>query len=251
MGYYRFTVVLRKGELISKEMYWLLTKKLGLHVQAMAHPETGAAGLNDKPWNVSIKATSCPTNLRKTAFLIIEDIELLLHHQEVHVNWLCMVCYSLDHPTKYCRVGTGGLEESKQKHTMRLEGKSPSRSGDGSRTYGEFTHTTTLERLQEMLQREGDEGVDQQSKERSQHNTDQAPPRPPKRIVQEPVKVVITLPKEWEQHHIPMQPQSNDKSGAGSSSPSDLPPTAERIQITAPNEMPTINQNGNRTGTAT
>lgn len=48
IDYYRFTIVLRKGELTSTDMHWMFTKQLGLQVQKIAHPKTTATGLNDK-----------------------------------------------------------------------------------------------------------------------------------------------------------------------------------------------------------
>lgn len=48
LDYYRFLIVVWKGEITSKDMHWLLTTKLGLEVHTMTHPETTAAGINDK-----------------------------------------------------------------------------------------------------------------------------------------------------------------------------------------------------------
>ncbi|KAE9182922.1 hypothetical protein PF004_g24099 [Phytophthora fragariae] len=50
LDYVSFEVEVRKGELISRDMYWVLTKKLGLRVQEMTHTATEATGVKAQQW---------------------------------------------------------------------------------------------------------------------------------------------------------------------------------------------------------
>nr|KAE8948140.1 hypothetical protein PF009_g2272 [Phytophthora fragariae] len=65
LDYVSFEVEVRKGELISRDMYWVLTKKLGLRVQEMTHTATEATGVKAQQWQVRIHASTCPDILKQ------------------------------------------------------------------------------------------------------------------------------------------------------------------------------------------
>ncbi|EEY60380.1 uncharacterized protein PITG_12790 [Phytophthora infestans T30-4] len=70
MDFYRFTIAAKRGCPTSSDLYWILSQKIGVRVQALAHVETGDGNVNDKQWNVSIKAEACPANLRRVSSMV-------------------------------------------------------------------------------------------------------------------------------------------------------------------------------------
>ncbi|OWZ00582.1 hypothetical protein PHMEG_00028192 [Phytophthora megakarya] len=187
-------------------MHWLLTTKLGLQVQSMAHPETNTMGVNDKQWVISVAATCCPAVIKDIAFVIIDSTEILVHHHDVQINWPCMVCHSPEHPTKFCRIAEVDVMARKRDHELQYQGSLPSRLGKGSRGYGKITPPTTLEQLQRMLDRDCDIYTQD-----AKGGTVQAALRTVQgcrtsRQDNGQTRVLPSLPKEWEQQYHPPSP---------------------------------------------
>ncbi|KAE9064730.1 hypothetical protein PF010_g28502 [Phytophthora fragariae] len=211
LDYYYFTVAVRKGEVTSKDMYWILAQALGLHVQSLKHTETSKDGLNDKQWRVRVKCEACPTKLRPVAFIAVDDAELVVHHHEVHVNWPCKNCFSPDHPTKFCRTEEANAADSRQQHVLRVTGRLPSNKGHGGRTYKAQEQPRTLEQLQLILKGKayGENNTDDQ-KGRAQGQASRSRAKSPNKRSQGFLFEKPTLPKEWEQHS-PTRLQSEER----------------------------------------
>ncbi|OWZ21775.1 hypothetical protein PHMEG_0003633 [Phytophthora megakarya] len=146
LNYYRFTAVARKGSHTSKDMHWLLTTKLGLEVQAMAHPKTATMGVNDKQWRVIIKAAACPPRLRDITYIHIDGTEILIHHHELAVYGLLRAGAS-----NTILATEEALKTIRSTPVVMMTGQVPSKRGMGTRNYGNTTHPTTLEQLAVML----------------------------------------------------------------------------------------------------
>lgn len=63
LDFYTFEVEVRKGAMMSRDMYWLLSSALGLRVQAMTHPMAEATGIKEQQWSMRIHAKACPEQL--------------------------------------------------------------------------------------------------------------------------------------------------------------------------------------------
>ncbi|KAG1712695.1 hypothetical protein DVH05_000435 [Phytophthora capsici] len=147
MDFYRFTIAAKRGCPTSSDLYWILSQKIGVRVQALAHVETGDGNVNDKQWNVSIKAEACPANLRRVSSMVVGDISLTVYHHEVYPHWPCTLCGAPDHSGRFCRTLPERIKETQQNHAVQLEGKLPSQRGKGGREYGSNEHPTTIEQL--------------------------------------------------------------------------------------------------------
>ncbi|KAE9256885.1 hypothetical protein PF002_g1543 [Phytophthora fragariae] len=154
LDYYTYTAVLRRGAMTSTDLYWLFATKLGLKVHTMAHTETKDTGMNDKQWRISIKAAASPPKLWKVGYIIIDDVELMIHHQEVYINWTCAKCGSPEHPNKYCGVAAESMEDSKAKHKTQVAGQLPSVIQKKRGETGRMATPTTLEELRAMIRGE-------------------------------------------------------------------------------------------------
>ncbi|KAG3134155.1 hypothetical protein PI126_g18823 [Phytophthora idaei] len=71
MDCYSFTITLRKGDLTSSDVHWLMTEKIGLQVQTLAHPEMNTrkdARTHCGPWTLfeSRQWSWFSTNMRYT-----------------------------------------------------------------------------------------------------------------------------------------------------------------------------------------
>ncbi|GMF45883.1 unnamed protein product [Phytophthora fragariaefolia] len=86
LDYYDFTVAVRKGEVTSRDMHWILAHELGLQVQEMTHPDASPKGLNDKEWRVTVEGEQYPQILRSTTFIEAEQAAVMVHHHTIHVN---------------------------------------------------------------------------------------------------------------------------------------------------------------------
>ncbi|KAG2810136.1 hypothetical protein PC129_g21432 [Phytophthora cactorum] len=130
----------------------MLAEKLSLTVQALAHLENDTMGLIDKQWLATIKARVCPEKLEKKYTIIrIDNGEVLIHYHEVFINWPCAVCYSNDHPSKYCRAAQDTFAGVKALRTLAITGRLPSKNAERKCTYAAAATTWTLNRLQDAL----------------------------------------------------------------------------------------------------
>ncbi|GMF38279.1 unnamed protein product [Phytophthora lilii] len=73
LDFYQFTMIVTKSKMTSSDMYWMLTEKMGLQVQALAHLEFEDESINDKQWRVDIDGSSCPKLLRQIATVTLSD----------------------------------------------------------------------------------------------------------------------------------------------------------------------------------
>ncbi|KAE9163115.1 hypothetical protein PF004_g30258 [Phytophthora fragariae] len=156
LGSYQFEVEVRKGEITSKDMRWVLTQKLGLKVQSMMHPVTEPTGNKAQQWQVRIKANGCPEEIRHKSPVVVDSAEIVLHHLNGNVNWPCRRCQSPEHPTKYCRVSEAELETEAVKYKIQCSGKLPSTLGHSSRVYAAGNHPKTMADLEALLRKDGD-----------------------------------------------------------------------------------------------
>jgi hypothetical protein len=146
-------VEVHKGNLTSRDMYWLMTTALELTVQALAHASSGDDGVKEQQWNVRLKASSCPPKLRKVTYLKVDSAEVVVFHNAIHVNWPCKRCYSPEHPTKFCKVSPEVMEGEQQKHTVAVPGRLPSTLGNSSRDYNAGERPRTIEALETLLRK--------------------------------------------------------------------------------------------------
>ncbi|KAE8984818.1 hypothetical protein PR003_g15771 [Phytophthora rubi] len=151
LDYYSFTVEVRTEKVTSTDLYWLLAKALGFQVQSMVHTQTEAMGINDKQWKVRIKADACPKKLRETAVIGVEEVELVVHHHEIFINWPCKNCYAPGHPTKFCKADEAQAAQLRKVHKHTVKGKLPSNKGQGGRNYSAADLPRTLEQLTDLL----------------------------------------------------------------------------------------------------
>ncbi|KAE9331822.1 hypothetical protein PF008_g15238 [Phytophthora fragariae] len=151
LDYYEFTTSVRKGDVSSRGMHWLLTQTFGLQVQEMTHPETGKKGLNDKEWIIIVKGAGCPQKLRETAYIEVDKAAVMIHHHTINVNWPCASCHSPEHPTRYCKTPVAELAQRKQLFDLRVQGPLPSTTGYGVDMLKKGSLPTTLVQLDIML----------------------------------------------------------------------------------------------------
>ncbi|KAL3664810.1 hypothetical protein V7S43_009990 [Phytophthora oleae] len=221
INYYSFTVQARKGTFTFRDMYWLLDEAIGLQVQTLNHPMDGEQGMNDKQWTVLAKGAECPEKLKDIAFIVVEDMEVVIHHHEANVNWPCIRCFSTEHPTKYCKLGPSEGEETKKSHVQEIKGVLPSRKGYANREYNRGKLPFTLEELEEFLKKPAEE--QKTSEDNLEHSSSSlknatvqgrkvAKVNAPLQVRNKPV-----LPKEWMQQKKPVKQQRLEKRKAPSS----------------------------------
>ncbi|GMF34630.1 unnamed protein product [Phytophthora fragariaefolia] len=198
LDYYSFDVEVRKGVMTFRDMFWMLSKVLGLKVQAMTHPVSEETGIKEQQWTVRIHASACPAALRQLGFLQIEDVEVVIHHSAIHVNWPCKRCHSPDHPTRFCKILLDELEGEKKKHTNRYEGTKPSTKGVSSREYAAGSQPRTMEQLETMLRTEGSK-LDGRAAGRNSWAAAEKRPTSPTRRTADSTKEKLRLPEEWGQ----------------------------------------------------
>ncbi|GMF22987.1 unnamed protein product [Phytophthora lilii] len=100
MDYYEFTVSVRRGVMTSRDMHWMLSCSLDLKVQGLQHTDSKDTGINDEEWRVTIQGGACPPHLQKVSYILIDDVEVMVHHHTVNVKWPCRTCHSPEHPNQ-------------------------------------------------------------------------------------------------------------------------------------------------------
>jgi hypothetical protein len=98
LDYYSFTIEVRTGEMSSRGMYELLTSSLGLQVQELEHSASPTTGLMERQWRVRVHSHGCPPGLRAKSHVVQGEVEAVLHHAAIHVNWPCRRCRAPEHP---------------------------------------------------------------------------------------------------------------------------------------------------------
>ncbi|KAE9107839.1 hypothetical protein PF010_g12139 [Phytophthora fragariae] len=206
LDYYDFTVAVRKGEVTSRDMHWILPHALGLQVQEMTHPDASSKGLNDKEWRVTVKGAQCPQILRSTTFIETEQAAVMIHHHTIHVNWPCATCHSPEHPTTYCKMEAEAIEQQRKLFDMRLTGTLPSADDNGGNGLAKGSLPTTLEQLRKILTK----GAYPSRSRVSNKKDGRSKPKSLKRLTQSPSKKIThgdtcgpSLSIEWEQHRRP------------------------------------------------
>jgi hypothetical protein len=196
LDYYSLAVAVHKGSLTSRDMFWIMTTALGLTVQAMALASAGNNDIKEQQWNVRLKAHGCP---KQVGYLIVDDAEVMLHHNTIHVNWPCKRCHSPEHPTKYCKTTDGGKEAALEKHTRKLEGLLPSSLGKSSRDYSAGDQPRTILQLDALLRREGAHHIEDSKEASDKPIKKMARSRSPRKREKLDEKERPTLPAEWRQ----------------------------------------------------
>ncbi|KAG1706310.1 hypothetical protein DVH05_001458 [Phytophthora capsici] len=188
LDFYRFTIALKRGSMTSSDLYWVLTQKFGLKVQALTHVDIGGGSINDKQWRVNIKALACPAELRQLSTVEVDGAILTVYHHEVYSHWPCSTCGAPDHSGRFCKTLPDRVLARRAIHWRKAEGKLPSKRGQGGRDYSSREQPTSVEQLLAQLRGTNSgrkPGTAEQRTERSARKTEDTG-RP-------------TLPKEWEQ----------------------------------------------------
>ncbi|EEY52922.1 uncharacterized protein PITG_19622 [Phytophthora infestans T30-4] len=215
LDFYRFTIAVKRGTLTSSDLYWVLTHKLGLKVQALAHVETGGGNINDKQWRVNIKAAACPGELRRMSMMVVDDAFLTIYHHEVNTHWPCSQCGALEHSGRFCRTPPERIKVTQQNHSMQIDGKLPSKRGKGSRDYVSRERPVTIEQLLEQVSERKPRSYAKKEEQWRENGKDSS--KENKRP---------TLPTEWE------QARSTSGDSGESSRKEDVPQDREEEQNT-------------------
>ncbi|KAE8879755.1 hypothetical protein PF003_g36154 [Phytophthora fragariae] len=213
IDFYEFSVAVRRGTMNSRDIYWLLTRGLGLEVQEMKHPEASTLGVNDKEWIVTVKGAACPAKLREIAFITIDDVDMVVHHHTIHAYWPCRTCHSPDHSTKSCRVEAKELGGKHAEHGMIIQGRLPTKLKNQGQLAVDAELPTTIEQLQLLLNNSRMAGSNsrkaKQTKVGDSKQTKSRARSPSKRGQQEPIDRPV-LPMEWEMHRQPVHQQEEE-----------------------------------------
>ncbi|KAE9206255.1 hypothetical protein PF004_g17350 [Phytophthora fragariae] len=156
-------------------------------------------GVNDKQWKVRIKADGCPKKLRETAVIRVEEVELVVHHHEIFINWPCKICYAPGHPTKFCKADEAQAAQLRKVHKHLVKGKLPSNKGQSGRNYSAADLTRTLEQLTELLKVKTTKNREEEGEKASKaaNAVGGGAANEIRRYVQ---KERPTIPREWAQH---------------------------------------------------
>jgi hypothetical protein len=155
LDYYSFAVEARSGAVTSRDMYKMLAERLGLKVQAMHHTTSPTLGMQYMQWQVRVCATECPACIDDKGYIVMGEVEVVIHHAGTHVDWPCRTCLSPAHSTRFCTVAAEMVDTERTKYTCTVQcvppGEATKRKG-GRKVEAQLS---TIEQLERLLRSEG------------------------------------------------------------------------------------------------
>jgi hypothetical protein len=155
LDYYSFTIEVRTGEMSSRGMYELLTSSLGLQVQELEHSASPTTGLMERQWRVRVHSHGCPPGLRAKSHVVQGEVEAVLHHAAIHVNWPCRRCRAPEHPTRICTADENSIEAARAKSTCVLGPAGEATRQPKDKRGGRDAHARSLATMEALLRSEG------------------------------------------------------------------------------------------------